>query len=231
MFQQDDKKKKKIQYKNTYTNPFEAFEDLGKGIADQATSQFSEGAKSAVNQLIFGVEKSQKQESSGDLQPGQVLDLKTKQQQEQQKQIEKQAKNIEPGINYVREILHSGEQNAIKNTEELQKDIQNLILEIKSLAGATSALEKQVTEATSGQIVSPGRYHKNYFRFVISVIRDARQKIDSAGTWLSAMKGKQKKGASGAKPQKGATYWDMAEQQGTNQFMLSGERSVSNQTG
>lgn len=232
MFQQDDKKKKKTQYKTTYTNPFEAFEDLGKGFSDQAKTHVTEGAKTAINQLIFGAEKPQQKPSGGDLQPGQVLDLKAQQQQqEQQKQIEKQAKNIEPGINYVREILHGSENAAIKNNEELKKDIQNLILEIKSLAGATKSLEKQVSETTSVQIVNPGVYHKNFFRFVISVIRDAKQQVDSAGTWLSAMKGKQKKGAPGAKPKKGANYWDLAEQTGTTQFMLSGERSVSNQTG
>ncbi len=224
LLQSDDDKKKKKKLKPTYNNPFEAFQDIGRGMADQTKNQFTEGAKTAVNQILFGGEKPQQH---GELMPGQEFDLKA---HEENKKIEAQAHNIEPGINYVGEILKSHENVESEETKDLQKDIQNLILEIKSLAGATNQLEKQVTEATGQIVVSPGKYHKSFFRWVFSVIRDARTKIDSAGSFLTAMKGKQQKGLMMGKSKK-TNYWDMAEEHGMVNFTLSGERAVSNQVG
>ncbi|MDE2026184.1 MAG: hypothetical protein KGJ07_06845 [Patescibacteria group bacterium] len=233
----DDKKKKKKQLKTSYTNPFEAFEDIGKGITDQVTTHAKAGAGEAVKQ-IFGGEfnlMSKGAPKSGDLQPGQEIDLKAqaqaqKAQQEQQKAMQKKAESIRPAIDYVGEILHSNEKQTQQETQKLRDEIQNLIMEVKSLAGASASLEKQVIESTSGNVVSPGKYHKTFFSWIISIVRDARQKVDNANVWISATKGKQK-GASGAKPKKGMNYWDMAKQHGVTNFTLSGERSTATQTG
>jgi hypothetical protein len=211
---------KKKKGKVVYENPFEAFVDIGRGIKDQITTQSQEGAREAWIEL-FGADK--KETRGGDLRPGQEIDF-TK---HDNKAIEKQAENIRGGIDYIGELLRAGEKKPEQESRELQEQIQNLILEIKSLAGATSALEKQVTEATGQQIVSPGRYHKTFFQWVISVIKDARTKIDNANVWLSTMKGKQK---GRGKQKKTQNYWDMAKQHGSK-FTLSGERAVASQTG
>lgn len=212
----DDAKKKKKQPKPHYVNPFEAIEDIGKGIATQTRDQFTEGAKGAIKQVLFG---------AGDLKPGQEFDVKA---HEEKKKIEKEVHNVEPGINYVGEILHSHENKRSEETQELKKDIQQLIMEIKSLAGASKELEHSVIEATQ-TVVNPGKYHKSFFKWVFSVIQDARAKIDSAGSWLSAMKGKQQKGMQMGK-QKKTNYWDLAEKHGSS-FTLSGERAVASQVG
>ena len=232
----DDKKKKKKQLKTSYTNPFEAFEDIGKGITDQVTSQAKAGAGEAIKQ-VFGGEFNLMPKSApkgGDLQPGQELDLKAqaqaqKAQQEQQKAVQKKAESIRPAIDYVGEILHGHEKQTQQETQKLREEIQNLIMEVKSLAGASASLEKQVIEATGGNVVNPGKYHKTFFAWIISIVKDARQKVDNANVWLSATKGKQK-GAGGGKQKKGMNYWDMAKKHG-NDFTLSGERSTATQTG
>src|SRR5689334_22795589 len=95
--QSDDDKKKKKKLKSNYVNPFEAFEDIGKGIAHQTKDQFAEGAKDAMHQILFGAGQSH----HGELKPGQEFDLKA---HENKKKMEAQAHNIEPGINYVGEI-------------------------------------------------------------------------------------------------------------------------------
>src|SRR5205823_961832 len=102
-------------------------------------------------------------------------------------------------------------------------------LELKSLASSTKQLEKEIIEATGHTIVNPGKYHKTFFRWLLSVVQDARVKIDNAGTWLATMNGKQKgKGMPGKK--KKQNYWDMAEKHGTK-FSMSGERGIATQAG
>ncbi len=231
----DKKKKKKPQLKSSYSNPFEAFEDIGKGITTQVADQAKAGVGEAAKQIFGGEFNLMPKSHSGDLHPGQEVDLKAQAkaqaaQQEQQKQMQKKAENIRPAIDYVGEILHSHEKQTQHETQKLREEIQNLIMEVKSLAGASASLEKQVVEATGGNVVSPGKYHKTFFSWIIAIVRDARQKVDNANVWLSTMKGKQKGGPGAGKQKKGMNYWDMAKTHGNN-FTLSGERSTATQTG
>src|SRR5258708_39167769 len=105
--QSDDDKKKKKKIKSAYVNPFEAFEDIGKGIAHQTKDQFANGAKDAIRQVLFG---------AGELKPGEPFDVKA---HEEKKKVEAQAANIEPGINNVGEILHSYENKKSEDNKKL----------------------------------------------------------------------------------------------------------------
>jgi len=214
-----DSKKKKA-HKPLYENPFEIipdFKDIFKATKHETNKVLNE-----VVSEVFGIK-------GGDLQPGQELDLKAHHEKEQ-KSLEKQANKIRPAIDYVSEILKAGEKNPWQDSEETKKQVQELIIELKNLAASTKTLEKQVLEATGHTIVNPGKYHKSFLQYVMSVIRDAKAKIDNAGVWLSAMNGKQKKkGVMGGKKKK-TNYWDMAKQHGTK-FTLSGERGIATQAG
>jgi len=68
--------------------------------------------------------------------------------------------------------------------------------------------------------VAIGKYHVNFFEWMLSVVRAARIKVEESGSWLSAMSGKKAK----------KDYWGMSKKHGTS-FSLSGERVVSQQTG
>lgn len=233
----DPKKKKNPPPKpinNSYENPFEAFQHLGKGVASTVKDNAS-AAKSDVFNQLFGGDKlfHNTKPQGGDLTPGQEIDFKKAQDQaakDQEKSLEKQANTIRPAMDYVGEILRAGETPKEKESQETKQQVQNLILELKNLSASAKSLEKQVLEATGSNVVNAGKYHKTFFQHLLSIIRDAKSKIDSAGTWLSAMKGKQKKGMGMGQKKKKTNYWDMAQQHGTK-FTLSGERAVSNQTG
>ncbi len=79
-------------------------------------------------------------------------------------------------------------------------------------------------------MVKPGKYHKHFLDHVLSIIRDAKAKIDNAGSWLSTMKGKQKKGLGMGKKKSKGDYWSQVQKHGT-QYMLSGERATATQAG
>lgn len=125
---------------------------------------------------------------------------------------------IDPAYNYAREILHNNE-NLLQN-QEVKQQVEGVLIELQKLAGATQELDKAVTQATGQTIVTPGKYHLNFFQWLRSTIQEARLKIQESGMWLQTMNNKQAK--------KG--YWNMQKKHGTS-FMLSGERSLSTQTG
>jgi hypothetical protein len=202
-----------------YKNPFEALPDFNNALKKTATDQLK-GAKQDVMQSLFGVRP-----KGGDLAPGQELDLKAHKQ-------EQKALGAEPAINYAREILDVGKKPAYVETRNIAQEVQNLVNELKGLAASTKTLEKEITEATGHTIVTPGKYHKTFLQHLLSIVHDAREKIENAGTWMNAMKGKQKRGPgmSGAKPKKQNNFWGKVKKSGS-QYLMSGEHSSSRNAG
>lgn len=217
----DVKKKKKA----SYINPYEVLSSFGEGTKQQAKDVFSE-----VVHELFAIPK------KGDLSEGQELNLSSLAQKKADtapasQHLEKKVQAIRPAMeymDYVGDILKSNEKQTWKDSQAVQKEIQELVVELKGLASSTKQLEKEITEATGQTIVSPGKYHKTFFRWLIAIVRDARIKIDNASVWLTTTQGKSKgKGVFGDK-KKSQTYWDMAEKHGTK-FTLSGERGIATQ--
>ena len=173
----------------------------------------------AVNQL--GLEKSKTHEKTGgDLAEGQELslsDIKAIHKQEEQKEEIARFLDIDPGLDYKREIL--GNENQMRESHELQRTLDQIIFELKQLAASSKELQIQFKEVVVEQrIEKPGKYHLTFFSFILSLIRDAKEKIEDSGAWLAASKGKARK--------KG--YWGMFKQHGTS-FGLSNERTVATQ--
>ena len=175
----------------------------------------------AVNQL--GLEKSKThQKAGGDLAEGQELslsDIKAIHKQEEQKEEIARFLDIDPGLDYKREIL--GNENQMRESHELQRTLDQIIFELKQLAASSKELQIQFKEVVVEQrIEKPGKYHLTFFSFILSLIRDAKEKIEDSGAWLAASKGKAAK--------KG--YWGMFKQHGES-FFLSNERTVATQVG
>jgi myosin heavy subunit len=214
---------------HNYNNPYEVLSDFGKDVV----SETKQHTKSAVNEIfheLFALPK-----KGGDLQPGQELNLKSQNEQKSPKEskmksLENHANQIRPAIDYIGEILKTGETKQ-EEQHKMKEEIQQVILELKSLASSTKQLEKEIVEATGHTIINPGKYHKTFFRWLLSIVQDARVKIDNAGVWLSEMNGKQSKKGAGAGKKKQNNYWDMAKKHGHVKFTLSGERAIATQAG
>lgn len=181
--------------------------DVGKGIASDTSKQWEQ---------FFGINKSGQRrhpEVSGDLIEGEELNLA---------QEEKVAKlDIEPGINYKRELLHGYRKITQENTQEISKKIQEIIVELKRLTISSKELQIEFKEvAIEQRVINPGKYHTSFFEWVLSAIRLARMKVEDSGAWLSVSKSKKAK----------REYWAMFKKHGTT-FGLSNERVVATQTG
>lgn len=172
---------------------------------------------------ILGFSKSEnKQNRTGILNPGEEVsfaDLQKKQPEAQEEKSEKAY--IEPGINYAREIVQAEERAIGRENRELEGQLREIMAEIKKLADSSKELQIQFREIAVEQYSStPGKYHKSFFSWLLSIVISARMRIEDSGTWLQAMHSKKKLREYGA----------MAKKHGTS-FTLNNERTVATQVG
>lgn len=213
-------KKQKTQHKGpSDTNPIEAFRELGVDLADTLKSDVVDGATRDIWEQFFGGVGAKSEQQGGDLANGQEVTLF---QQTQTKQIERAPQlDIDPGIDYRRNILHSREKATMVETRELSQQVQEILVELKKLIDTSAVLEAQFKHVTMETApVSVGKYHTTFFEWLLTMIRQARMKVQDSGAWLAALSSKKSK--------KG--YWGMFKKHGTT-FGLSNERTVSTQTG
>ena len=198
-------------------NPIEQLLGIGGGVG-QAGADL---AKNTINPdnwdryLGLADRKEKQKKHAGDLHEGQELNLKDL------KEEEKQKAKIESGIDYHREIVHAGELAINKEGREIEAQLMEIMAEVKKLADSSKELQVQFKEvAVEQHIVKPGKYHKSFFTWMLSMIRIARMKVEDSGAWLAAMQSKKKSREYGA----------MAKKHGTT-FSLSNERVVATQVG
>lgn len=216
------KKTKKAIKQHINKNPIEQLLGIGGGVG-QAGADL---AKSAINldnwDEYLGLtneRKQKKHQTYGDLSEGQELNLKELHGKDSKENEEKT--NIEPGIDYSREIIHVGENAAAEEGREIDAQLKKIMAEIKKLADSSRDLQTQFKEvAVEQHVVKPGKYHKSFFSWMLSMIQIARRKVEDSGAWLSALQSKKKQRQYGA----------MAKKHGTT-FSLSNERVVATQVG
>lgn len=210
-------KKSKHQVKNFDQNPVEAFRDLGGAVARSFVKDLGKDIVGDLWDQLLGGQKSEKNQSSkqaGDLSEGQEIDFK-------QMAYEKQLRQVEPGIDYAREIIHAEKRASEKGQHEVKMQIQEILVEIKKLTKTTKELEIEFREVAIVEVpVNPGKYHLNFFEWILSTIANARKRVEDATSWLSVFKSKKDK----------RQYWSLFKKHGTS-FGLSGERIVATQVG
>lgn len=223
----DNKKKpqKKINHYESFADPWK---DLGNNLQKNVSENAKKSVTDAWKQLLGSDKLFHNAPKGGQLEPGKEVDLKA---QNEQRKAEAKPNNITPGINYAGEILRSNEKANQKEREETQREIQDLIAEIRNISGGIGELGQSANEAIGSNIVSPNKYHKTFLKWVISILRDARAKIENAGTWLQTMQGKKNmKGKIGTPVKQKAKYQQLAKKEGTK-FTQSSERSTATSGG
>ncbi|MBI2032629.1 MAG: hypothetical protein HYV38_03445 [Candidatus Levybacteria bacterium] len=203
-------KKQSKQYVND--NPIESLRSIGSGVASSVKEDLGrEMVKDLWNQML-GSEKPNRR--GGDLSEGQDLILN------QKNEAPKHA-DLEPAINYRREILGREKRVLTENAQEIRVKIEEVMIEIRRLIESSQELQVEFAEVAVEEVVEkPGKYHLNFLEWLLSTIRDTRQKVEYGGAWLEAFYSKKSK----------RKYWNMFKKHGTS-FGLSNERSVSTQTG
>ncbi len=153
---------------------------------------------------------------SGDLTEGEELDLTRKQQK-----LAEKLSNIEAGYDYKNEILHFEKKEAQETQTQTSSRVQEILVEIKNLSKSVKELEIEVKDVSMDSVpAKAGKYHQTFFEYLLTVLRNARLRVENSANWLHALTGK--------KAKKG--YWDLAKKHGTS-YSLSADRVVSQQVG
>ena len=113
----------------------------------------------------------------------------------------------------------------VNRAEERQAicKIQGEVSGIQQLIKSSKTLEIEFAEfAVMEAPTEVGEYDLNFFEWLMLTIKQAREKVEDSGAWLSAVKGKNGK--------KGTDYWSMSQKHGTS-FSMSNERSSATSVG
>lgn len=199
--------KKKPQKQYVDLNPVEAFRDLGAGVAQSVAKDLGKDAVSDLWDQLLG------QKAHGDLYEGEEIDLSAR--------AERKPAYVEPGIDYQREIVHGEERIAKGQEQYVQAQIEQIIVELRQLVTKSTELEVEFREVSIQTApAKAGKYHINFFTWLLATVRTARMRVEDSASWLSMFSSK--------KAQRG--YWNMFKKHGTT-FGLSNERVVATQAG
>jgi hypothetical protein len=198
-------------------NPIEAIRDSGLGVAKATASALKGEAEEDISRAwkqLLGLSEAKtdtKSNESHDLREGEEFVLPKRENKV----------NIAPAIDYVSEILHAERRISSEDSRNLNAKIEQLRIEITKLAKSSSELEVVVKDISIESVgPNPGKYHLNFFEWVLATIQAARIRIEDSANWLSSVSTKsQKKG-----------FWNSVKKHGTS-YMLSGERAVAQQVG
>ncbi len=138
------------------------------------------------------------------------------------KTVEKEVVEITAEHNEYFRSVDKAEVTTSRNEERIVKErVQEILYELKRLAKSSKAMEMLFKEVTTQEVpTSPGKYHLSFFGWLLSVVRNARTRIEEGSNWLSMFSNKKRQ----------KQYWNMAKKYNTT-FTLSGERSTATQTG
>lgn len=103
--------------------------------------------------------------------------------------------------------------------QETQKEIKELLLEIKKLSQNTENLKHEIIQATEQNVVNYDEYQLNFLQRIKMVITNFRKNINEAANWLEMFNRKKSK--------KNA-FWNRAKSKnGGEQYLMSSEHSAS----
>lgn len=198
----------------------EQMRDITSGIGKQVTSDLIGGVTNDALSSLFGTPKAQK---SGDLQPGQEIQLnQTQQPQENARQQAyerfpfpfRKKEQIKPQFSQEQlDLLKQQEAMVSRKIEEIRMELKQLIAEIKSV-------DKEIQKAVSSEFVDPGAYHLSFLDRLKAMLKLMVKEMHQSNNWLTAQKSRKKQ----------MGYWSMYKKKGTS-FGLSNERAVASQVG
>jgi len=196
--------KKKQSHRQTIDS-IEAIKDIPNEVKKTVTEAGKGVVTDLWEQILGSNEKPQPTQKSGDLKQGEELVLQ----------------RAEPAIDYARELIQAEKFVAKKQQSEVKVQIQELLVELKKITKTSKELEVEFKDiAVEVMPVNPGKFHLNFFEWVLAQVRRARMRIEDSAHWVKTIRSKKSQ----------RQYWSLFKKHGTS-FGLSGERIVATQTG
>ena len=130
---------------------------------------------------------------------------------------------VQFGNDYHREYFRSINKpdTSTREQREFSRKIEQILYELKNLIAETRSLKAKFGYVAVEQAPQkPGKYHENFFEWLLKMIQQARKDVENSSAWLGAIQGKGKN----------KDYWGKAKKHGTT-FTQSNERVLSTSTG
>lgn len=134
---------------------------------------------------------------------------------QQEARIRRQERQRFEQVRRDEQVIYSSE----KQQEKLE--IESLQIKIKQLAKEVGGVMVEAEKTAFQMVVSPGRYHKNFFKRLISLLEIARKSVHDSRTCLQL---------TNVRNQAKSIYWNSVKKSGTS-FLLSSDRTVATQAG
>jgi hypothetical protein len=198
---------------NVFKNPLEAVKDYGSdavtSVAKTTTEEFDNFFADMLG--LGSSSESDQHKHHGEVE---VFNSKDK----------KAEVHVRAHIEYHDDMRKLGENKNRTENQQAIRQIQEALAEIQQLIKSSKELQTEFADfAVMDAPTEVGDYDLNFFEWLILTIKQAREKVEDSGAWLSTVKGKNgKKG--------GQDYWSMFKKHGT-QFGMSNERSAATSVG
>ena len=192
-------------------------------VSDELKALLQGGVDSAWRDVLgVGGDAREQLFGGGNLTEGQAVSLKQKQAQEEEK-AESKPQITGEFMEYKRTVVNAENDTETMMDRQVKDAVEEIRMEIKKLMQSSKLVERTVKDATADKApVKPGKYHLNFFDFVLNVLKDATQKLEDSAAYGALFTSKKQQ----------SHYWKMSSaQKGGTSFMLSGERSSATQTG
>ncbi len=151
-----------------------------------------------------------------ELKPGEAQSLK-----KEAAETKKAIVQTEAHMEYFRTVKNADIAPGAQLDAETKQRVDDIRQEIKKLMDASKELENTFKSVIVEQrIVKAGKYHETFFTFVLSLLRNARIRMEEGNSWLQTKKTKKQQ----------QQYKSMAKKHGTS-FTLNNERTAATQTG
>jgi hypothetical protein len=207
-------KSKSKQNPNLFKNPLEAVQGYGTDVVKSVAKTTTDEFDTMFADLLGLGSNSESQEK--DAHNGEVEIFSSS----HEKKAETHARGH---VEYHHDMEKSGERASRAETQQLSRQVQEILSELKRLISSSKTMEMEFADiAVMETPPEVGEYHLNFFEWLLITIKQAREKVEDSGAWLSAVKGKNGK--------KGGGYWDMFKKHGTA-FGMSNERSSATSVG
>jgi uncharacterized lipoprotein YehR (DUF1307 family) len=134
---------------------------------------------------------------------------------QQEQKIRQQERMRFDQMRHEEQVIYSRER------EQEKLEVESIKIEIKKLAKEIGGAMVEVEKTAFQIVVSPGVYHKNFFKRLLSLLQLARKKISEGRNCLAIQN---------YRAQCRSAYWNGVKKGGTS-FMLSSDRTVATQAG
>lgn len=140
--------------------------------------------------------------------------------------IAQKEQSMEKKMQQLQHVQRMEREQLARNKGELQSQIQSILAEIKAevarIQMQTAELTGEVRAITVDQVPkNAGKYHINFFEYVIQTLRDIRTRVNESRMWLNLWSRKKHQNS----------YWGRFKAKGGMEWAMNEERALATSNG